>query len=218
MKRVSLALLVLAAPPVATPLAAQSLLYRPPNLGGTWVPDGGVVQFNFLHRFYVFPGPSHFVENHPTFTLVAGFSHNIAFGGRFATKSITGGGGEQSSNETELYARWRAYGAEGRPGFAVAVTPAYNLLAKSLDGELGVDWTQGPVTLHGAARAVSRRLGEPATGAGAFAGGFDARLTPFICLTPVIGSSGAAPGHLAGGAPMARLRPRAPPFFSVQSC
>src|SRR5207253_10341914 len=116
MKRVSLALLVLAAPPVATPLAAQSLLYRPPNLGGTWVPDGGVVQFNFLHRFYVFPGPSHFVENHPTFTLVAGFGHNIAFGGRFATKSITGGGGEQSRSEERRVGKeggergsWREY-------------------------------------------------------------------------------------------------------------
>jgi len=216
MKRVSLALLVLAAPPVATPLAAQSLLYRPPNLGGTWVPDGGVVQFNFLHRFYVFPGPSHFVENHPTFTLVAGFSHNIAFGGRFATKSITGGGGEQSSNETELYARWRAYGAEGRPGFAVAVTPAYNLLAKSLDGELGVDWTQGPVTLHGAARAVSRRLGDPATGAGAFAGGFDVRLTRYIGLSADIGSFVSPAGRAAWSAAIDLLIPGSPHTFSLQ--
>ena len=216
MKRVSLALLVLAAPPVATPLAAQSLLYRPPNLGGTWVPDGGVVQFNFLHRFYVFPGPSHFVENHPTFTLVAGFGHNIAFGGRFATKSITGGGGEQSSNETELYARWRAYGAEGRPGFAVAVTPAYNLLAKSLDGELGVDWTQGPVTLHGAARAVSRRLGDPATGAGAFAGGFDVRLTRYIGLSADIGSFVSPAGRAAWSAAIDLLIPGSPHTFSLQ--
>ncbi len=216
MKRVSLALLVLAAPPVATPLAAQSLLYRPPNLGGTWVPDGGVVQFNFLHRFYVFPGPSHFVENHPTFTLVAGFGHNIAFGGRFATKSITGGGGEQSSNETELYARWRAYGAEGRPGFSVAVTPAYNLLAKSLDGELGVDWTQGPVTLHGAARAVSRRLGDPATGAGAFAGGFDVRLTRYIGLSADIGSFVSPAGRAAWSAAIDLLIPGSPHTFSLQ--
>ena len=216
MKCVSLALLVLAAPPVATPLAAQSLLYRPPNLGGTWVPDGGVVQFNFLHRFYVFPGPSHFVENHPTFTLVAGFGHNIAFGGRFATKSITGGGGEQSSNETELYARWRAYGAEGRPGFAVAVTPAYNLLAKSLDGELGVDWTQGPVTLHGAARAVSRRLGDPATGAGAFAGGFDVRLTRYIGLSADIGSFVSPAGRAAWSAAIDLLIPGSPHTFSLQ--
>src|SRR2546426_12496052 len=109
MKRLSLALLVLAAAPAGTPLAAQSLLYRGPNMGGTWVPDAGVVQFNFLHRFYVFPGPTHFVENHPTFTLAAGFGHGMTLGGRFATKSLAGtGAGAQSSNETEVYARWRA--------------------------------------------------------------------------------------------------------------
>ena len=37
----------------ALPLSAQSTLYRPPDLGGTWVPYGGVVQFDFVHRFYV---------------------------------------------------------------------------------------------------------------------------------------------------------------------
>src|SRR2546427_8548786 len=43
--------------------------YRSANLGGTWVIDPGVVQFNFVHRFYVAPGPSHAVVNNPTFTL-----------------------------------------------------------------------------------------------------------------------------------------------------
>src|SRR2546427_4700156 len=217
MKRVSLALLVLAAPPVATPLAAQSLLYRPPNLGGTWVPDGGVVQFNFLHRFYVFPGPSHFVENHPTFTLAAGVGRSIAFGGRFATKSIVGtGAGAQSSNETELFGRWRIYGAEGQDGFAVAVTPAYNFLAKSVDGELGVDWTRGPFTLHGAARAVSRRLGESGTGAAAFAGGFDARVTQYIAFNADLGSFVSPAGRAAWSAAIDFLIPSSPHTFSLQ--
>ncbi len=128
MKRVSFALLTLAA---VAPLQAQSLLYRPPNLGGTWVPDGGVVQFNFVHRFYVTPGPSHSVINFPNFTLAAGFGHQAAFGAHFATRSIVGlGSGALSTNETEVYGRWRVHGVEGQPGFAVAVTPAYNLLAK----------------------------------------------------------------------------------------
>ena len=218
MRRQACAPLVIAVVSAAAPLDAQSLLYRPPNLGGSWVPDGGVVQFNFLHRFYVFPGPSHFVENHPTFTLVAGFGHNIAFGGRFATKSIAGtGGGAQSSNETELYARWRAYGAEGRPGLAVAVTPAYNLLAKSVDGELGVDWTQGPLTLHGAARAVSRRLGDPGTGAAAFAGGFDVRMTKYIGLSVDIGSFVSPAGLAAWSAAIDFLIPGSPHTFSLQA-
>src|SRR2546430_2907061 len=42
---------------VVAPLGAQSPLDRSPNMGGTWVPDAGVVQFNFLHRFYVTPRP-----------------------------------------------------------------------------------------------------------------------------------------------------------------
>jgi len=217
MKHASLAVLVIGVAAAAVPLGAQSLLYRPTNLGGTWVPDGGVVQFNFLHRFYVFPGPSHFVENHPTFTLVAGFGHNIALGGRFATKSIAGtGGGAQSSNETELYARWRAHGAEGRPGLAVAVTPAYNLLAKSVDGELGVDWTQGPFTLHGAARAVSRRLGERGTGAAAFAGGVDVRMTQYIGFGADLGSFVSPAGRAAWSAAINFLIPGSPHTFSLQ--
>src|SRR5256884_4030225 len=162
MKRQSLALLVLAAAPAGTPLAAQSLLYRGPNMGGTWVPDAAVVQFNFLHRFYVTPGPSHAVINYPSFTLAAGLGHDISFGGWFATKSLAGtGAGAQSTNETEVFVRWRAIGAEGREGFSVAITPAYDLLAKSVDGELGVDWTRGRVTLEAAARGISRELGTP---------------------------------------------------------
>src|SRR5947208_14397926 len=157
MKRVSLALLALAA---AAPLRGQSLLYLGLNMGGSWVPDLVVVQFNFLHRFYVVPGPSHAVSNYTSFTLAAGIAHDIAFGGRFATKSLAGTGvGAKSTNETEVFVRWRALGTEGREGFSVAITPAYNLLAKSVDGELGVDWTRGRVTLEADARGISRELG-----------------------------------------------------------
>src|SRR2546430_16118378 len=125
-RQVWFALLTLAA---AAPLDAQSLLYRGPNMGGTWLPDAGVVQFNFLHRFYVAPGPSHCVDNHPTFTLAAGLGRGIAFGGWFATKSLSGtGAGAQSSNETQVFARWRPVGMEGKEGFSIALTPAYNLL------------------------------------------------------------------------------------------
>src|SRR3989442_5634756 len=182
MTRISFVLLALAA---AAPLRAQSLLYRPPNLGGTWVPDGGVVQFNFVHRFYVTPGPSHAVVNFPTFTLAAGLGHQATFGAHFATKSIVGlGNGALSTNETEVFGRWRVRGAEGRPGLAVAVTPAYNLLAKSVDGEVGVDWTQGPLTLHAATRAVSRRLGQSGDRATAFAGGVKPPPHPSIRAHP----------------------------------
>src|SRR5437762_1692074 len=161
-RQVWFALLALAA---GAPLDAQSLMYRPPDLSGTWVSDGGVVQFNFVHRFHVFPGPTNTVINYPTFTLAAGIGHNIDFGLRFGTKSSIPSSGN-STNESELFARWRVLGGpEGKEGFAVAVTPAYNKLAKSADGEVGIDWTRGPLTLSGAARGMSEPLGAAHAGA-----------------------------------------------------
>src|SRR6266550_3418469 len=63
------------------PVKAQSLMYRPPNLGGTWVPEGGVVQFNFVHRFYVAPaGGGQKVTNFPTFTVAAGHGARLGPG------------------------------------------------------------------------------------------------------------------------------------------
>src|SRR3989442_9659141 len=88
MNRVSSAVLVLAAATAVPPLAGQSLLYRPPNLGGTWVPDGGVVQFDFVHRFYVSPAPSHAAVNFPTFTLAVGLGRGAALGWHFRTHSL----------------------------------------------------------------------------------------------------------------------------------
>jgi plastocyanin len=215
MKRVSLALLGLAA---AAPLRAQSLLYRPPNLGGTWVPDGGVVQFNFVHRFYVSPGPSHAVVNFPNFTIAAGFGREIALGTRFATRSFAGSGsGALSTNETEIYGRWRVQGAEGRQGLGVAVTPAYNLLAKSVDGEVAIDWTRGGLTLHGAARAMSRRLGESGNAAAAFAGGMNARLNPYVGVSADVGSFVSPTVRAAWSAAINFLIPGSPHSFSLQA-
>lgn len=216
MRRLCLAVLTVAL--AAARLDAQSLMYRPPNLGGTWVPDAGVVQFNFLHRFYVGPAPSHFVVNYPTFTLAAGLGHDIAVGVRFATRSIAGLlDSAQSTNETELGARWRVYGVEGQPGFTVAVTPAYNFLARSADGELGVDWTRGLLTLHGAARVVSRRLGQSGNGAAAFAGGFNARLTPYIGVSADAGSFVSPTVRAAWSVAVDFLIPGSPHTFSLQA-
>src|SRR5512147_2739189 len=84
-------LLVSALAVLASPLSAQSLLFRSPNLSGTWVSAPGVVQFNFLHRFYVFPASAgHFVVNSPTFTLTTGVVQRVAVGAWFATRSPVG--------------------------------------------------------------------------------------------------------------------------------
>ncbi len=169
-------------------LAGQSLLYRSANLGGTWVPDAGVVQFNFVHRFYV--DPNHFVSNFPTFTLAAGVARNVAIGTVFGTKSLAGiGRAAASNNETEVYARWRVFGApEGSAGLHASVTPAYNFLAQSVDGELGLDWTVGHVTVEGAARVVSKPLGAGGGARAALAGGVVTRVNRYVAVSADVGS------------------------------
>src|SRR5207244_3074870 len=78
-------LLVLVVAPAM--LAGQASLDRPPNLLGTWVPDPAVLQFNFLHRFYVAPGPNRSVFNFPTFTFALGLPQRIALGTRYSTRT-----------------------------------------------------------------------------------------------------------------------------------
>jgi amicyanin len=199
-------------------LPAQSLLYRSANLGGTWVVDPGVVQFNFVHRFSVGPPPFHTVTNAPTFTLATGVGPGVAVGGQFATHSflIQAASGAQSTNETQLFARWRAWGGpEGSEGLHVSLTPAYNLLAKSVDGELGADWTSGPVTLEGAARLAAKPLGQSGARA-AFGGGIVARVNHYVALSTDVGSFVSPTVRAAWSAALNLLIPGSPHTFSLE--
>jgi amicyanin len=214
-----LAAALLAATAATGPLPAQSLLYRSANLAGTWVVDPGVVQFNFVHRFYIVPGtPGHVVVNDPTFTLATGVGPKVALGGQFATHSIliSQASGAQSTNETQLFARWRAWGGpEGSEGLHVSLTPAYNFLAKSVDGELGADWTSGPVTLEGAARIAAKPLGQSGARA-AFGGGIVARLNRYVALSTDVGSFVSPTVRAAWSAALNLLIPGSPHTFSLE--
>jgi plastocyanin len=199
----------------ATALDAQSLLFRSPNLAGTWVPEPGVVQFNFLHRFYVAPSPSHSVSNFPTFTLAVGLPEHLALGMRYATHSdaLVGSG----ANETELYARWQR--RLGRSGpLTLAVTPAYNTAAKSLDGEVGLDWTSGAVTLQGAVRGMSKAYGVD-TARLALAGGAVVRLNSYVGLSGDVASLlSTRPGEsVAWSVGLVFAIPSSPHTFSLQA-
>lgn len=202
----------------ATALDAQSLLFRSPNLAGTWVPEPDVVQFNFLHRFYVAPSSSgHFVVNSPTFTLSTGVAHRVAIGTWFATRSPAGTGrSAASTNETEVFARWRAFGGpEGTAGFHVSVTPAYSMLAKSVDGEVGVDYTIGALTVEGAARYAQKPLGV-SKGRAAFAGGAVARLSRYIALSVDAGAFVSPTVRAAWSAGIQVLIPNSPHTFAFE--
>ena len=176
-------------------LQAQVPLDRPPNLRGTWVPDPGVLQFNFVHRFYVSGPPDNSVINYPTFTFVQGLPARLGLGVTYATKSdVT----TDASNEFELFGRWQALDGPVR----LTVTPAYNVTAQSADGELDADWTRGALTLVGTARAMSNAYDagdfRAALGAGAVV-----RLNPYVALAADVASltdaaSGEDPAWSAG--------------------
>jgi amicyanin len=193
----------------AAPVSAQSLLYRTPDLSGTWVPDPAVVQFNFLHRFYYFPTKQ--VQNFPMFTLAFGLPANTAIGMRYVTRSEV-----NASNTVEFYGRWRALGREGS-GFSLAFSPAYNSAASSFDGEVTGDWSTGPLTLSGSLRGASHPFGQSAARAGAGAGAV-LRVNPYIALSGDVASffNMSPAEHPAWGAAVSFAIPGSPHTFSVQ--
>lgn len=199
----------------AAPVSAQSLLFRSPNLAGTWVPEPGVVQFNFLHRFYVAPSPSHSVSNFPTFTLAVGLPAHLGVGMRYATHSdaLVGNG----TNETELYARWQRQFGGAHP-LTLALTPAYNTASKGVDGELGLDWTAGPVTLLGAVRGMSKAYGLD-TARMALAGGAVVRINSYVGVSGDVASLLASrPGEsVAWSVGLVFAIPNSPHTFSLQA-
>src|SRR5262245_36472194 len=195
---------------LSAPLSAQSVLYRSPNLSGTWVPDAGVLQFNFLHRFYVNQAQKS-VENFPTFTFAFGFPAGTTIGFHYATRSEVS---TTFSNEFELYGRWQRVAGP----FTLAITPAYNTAAKSVDGELGVDWTRGPVTLQAAARGMKHAYGVDTTRF-ALAGGAVLRLNPYIGLTGDVASllSKRSGEEVAWSAGLVFAIPNSPHTFSLHA-
>lgn len=211
MRPVHIVLVVLAS--VST-LQAQTQLDRPPNLGGTWVPDRGVLQFNFLHRFYVSPGPIHKVSNFPTFTLALGLPERVALGLHYGTNSTTVPT-PYRPNEAELFARWQLWGRPGRP-LVVAITPAYNTAARSGDAELGIDWTRGRITLSGAARGMSHPY-NISRARFAFAGGAVARLNPYVAIAADAASLVDPVQTAAWSAGLLFLIPGSPHMFSVHA-
>jgi len=192
------------------PLPAQSLLYRSPNLSGTWVPEAGVLQFNFLHRFYVNQAQKS-VTNFPTFTFAFGFPAQTTIGFHYATRSEVS---TTFSNEFELYGRWQhAVGP-----VILALTPAYNTAAKSVDGELGVDWTRGPITLQAAARAMKHAYRVDTTRF-ALAGGAVLRLNSYVGLSGDVASLlSKRPGEqVAWSAGLVLAIPNSPHTFSLHA-
>lgn len=115
------------------PLAAQSVLERPPNMHGTWVGPSGTLYFNFIHRFTDTGAPLRKVINYPTFLLGAGLGGDGLLAVRYATNSelVTG-----IPNEWEAFLRYTplSQGA-GRP-LDLSLHGGWNDAARSGDAEL----------------------------------------------------------------------------------
>lgn len=135
----SLVSLVLALASGPSAAAAQSVMDRTPNLGGTWVGEAGVVQFNFLHRFELLDTDQNDTDdrivNTPSFLLAVPLPERLLLGLHYASNSQVVPG---ESNEFELIGRWLPLAsAEGAP-LDAGITLAYNSTAESLDADLSL--------------------------------------------------------------------------------
>ena len=199
--------------PAAVPLEAQASLHHPFNLDGVWTAAPGVVQFNFVHRFYVTPAPVRKVNNFPTFTLATGLARDVMLGTHYGSNSLVVPG---RPNEFELFARWRLVGSDGADGLALSVTPAYNTAARSGDGELAAAYSRGRLTLTGATRYLSKALG----GAGsdvALAAGAVLRLNDYVALAGDYARLLDADTTAAWSAGLVFLIPGSPHAFSLHA-
>lgn len=162
----------------AAPAAAQSVLLRPPDMGGTWVGRPGTVYFHFLHRFEATPAPARKVVNYPTFLLGAGLPGNLLVGAHYATNSVLVTG---YPNEWEFFGRWNPIAQERKAPLDAAITGAYNQPAHSFDGELSVARDIGPLRLLAAGRGFSdfRHTGDARWAVG---GGATLRLHRFVAI------------------------------------
>lgn len=143
--RLRLPSLVLTAAVLAPAAAhAQSVLDRPPNLGGTWTGTPGVVHFNFLHRFTVGDDPVNKVANGPTFMLAASLPAHILLGTRYGTNSTVAAA---FPNEWEFFGRINPIAQERGAPLDAALHAGYNNAAESFDAELALARRLGPVRI-----------------------------------------------------------------------
>ena len=161
-----------------TPVRAQSLLERSPNVSGDWVGAPGSLQFNFLHRFTRGSPPTRKVVSSPTFLVAAGLPWHTLVGYNYSTNSdLT----PRYPNEWEFFARYAPFVQEGATHADIGIQGGYNMSARSVDGELSLAHWFGPLRVLGAARAFSDAYGLGKAKA-AYAAGGVLRLGRFVAV------------------------------------
>jgi plastocyanin len=200
---------------IGTPVTAQTVLQRTPNLAGGWVGGSGVVHFNFLHRFSISSAPERKVTSTPTFLLAAGLPARTLLGVHYATNSEIS---PRYPNEWELFGRIAPLQQGlGSPVDASAQV-GYNLSAEGLDGEVAVARRQGRVRVMGAVRLLADP--GPAGGADvALATGVVLGLTRHIGVSADVGTlTERNPGErVAWGVGLNLAIPRTPHTISLHA-
>jgi plastocyanin len=202
----SIGLAVAATASLASTAAGQSLLDRTPNLSGGWIGPTGTLQFNFTHRFSVSPAPLRNVDNSPTFLLAYRVPLPLLFGVNYATSSDVA---PSFPNEWEAFARYARFGG--------ALQLGYNQAARSVDGEVTVGRTMGPVRLLAVARYLSDGYASDTTRY-AIGGGATLRLHRWVALAGDVATLlDRRPGEKAAwGAALQLAIPYSPHTFSLQ--
>jgi plastocyanin len=186
--------------------AAQSVLERTPNLSGGWLGSTGTLQFNFTHRFSVSPAPLRNVDNSPTFLLSYRLPGPLLLGVNYATSSDVA---PSFPNEWEVFARYARFGG--------ALQLGYNQAARSVDGEVTVGRTMGPVRLLAVGRFLSNGYASDTTRY-AIGGGATLRLHRWVALAGDFATLlDRGPGEKAAwGAALQLAIPYSPHTFSLQ--
>ena len=162
----------------AGPLAAQSLLDRPPNVSGDWIAPRGTVQFNFLHRFVRSDAPERKITNFPTFVIGVGLPRHTQVGFLYSTNSTLS---PRYPNEWEFYGRWLPVSQDRGAPLDVGGQVGYNLAVKGLDGEISIARAQGRVRLIGVTRLLDDPS-QPGHADVALGGGLVLRLHRYVAL------------------------------------
>ncbi len=186
--------------------AAQSVLERTPNLSGGWLGSTGTLQFNFLHRFSVSDPPTRKVTNSPTFLLSYRLPFPLLLGVNYATSSDVA---PSFPNEWEAFARYVRFGG--------AVQLGYNQATESVDAEITLGRTMGPVRLLAVGRYLSNGYARDTTRY-AVGGGATLRLHRWVALAGDFATLlERRPGEKAAwGAALQLAIPYSPHTFSLQ--
>ena len=208
------AALVLAA--AASPLAAQGVVDRTPNLDDGWTVPTGVIQFNFLHRFEVSPPPARKITSFPNFRLATGLPYDFNVALDYATNSTVFSG---IPNEYQLSLRRPILReAKGAP-LDLGLTTGYAFAPQSVDAELSLARRVGRLRLLGAVRGMTNGYDaqEALVGVG---GGAVVRVTSWLSLAgDVFGIVDPPEGselRTAWGAGAQLRIPYTPHTFSIQ--